>query len=120
MIPIITIDTVSNNGSLDWTGFSYDISNLVFGNDFKLVLMPKMHLRPIYLDGKRLKYLTLFLLGYTGIRGGNSSAIGPTSADYTVAARWDANTLNDIDGDTIEKLKFFIFDIQFDYLILHI
>ncbi len=53
--------------------------------------------------------------------GTNFSAISLTNGgNLSVAARWDANSLSDFDGDTIKKIKVYISDDQFDYLVLHI
>ena len=51
--------------------------------------------------------------------GENYTGVG-TYGDYSIAARWDANTLNDVDGDSITKLRFFVSDSLFDYIVLHV
>jgi len=150
----IIIDSLSNNGSFDWSSFSYNISNLVYGNDFKLIFdaegASSTNIMGWYIDnievfrecepprnlnGRPADFRDLcsyiewdapeMFIPVSPWKywdsGNNFSAIGLTpGGDFSVAARWDANTLNDVDGDSIGKLRFFISDNQFDYLVLHV
>ncbi len=53
--------------------------------------------------------------------GENYTAIGITDGgNFRIAARWDANTLTDVDGDTIKKIRYFISSNQLDYVVVHL
>lgn len=53
--------------------------------------------------------------------GENSSDVGITDGgNFTAAIRWDPGSLQRKNGDTITKIRYFIADNNFDYLVLHI
>ncbi len=53
--------------------------------------------------------------------GENSSGISLTiPGNWIVAIRWEPTMLQNIDGDTIKKVKFYLVDTSFDYLVLDI
>ncbi len=150
----ITIDSVNNTGSFDWEQHSYDISQQVFGNDFKLVFEAAGE-RSSRLLGWYVDNIEIFrtcdpplnLIGEMGMdtsiygmiswdtppsvlpitewehwdSGQNSSQFGITGeGTYSVAIRWDAGMLDNVDGSTIKKVKFYLSHADFDYMVVKI
>jgi len=145
-----TIDSINNNGSFDWGSYEYDISELTFGNDFKIVFDARgtssTNISGWFIDNIEVYRTCESPQNLEGIAawdydlikwqapkmlipptpwkhwdsGENFTATGAISPDVRVAIRWDANTLNDIDGDTIKKIRYFLTDTTFNFLIIRI
>jgi len=149
-----TLDSINNNGSFEWEDYEYNISDLAFGNDFKIVFdaqgtsstnisgwfidnieVYRECEPPQKLEGRQgwdNNFYNLIswqapemLMPPTPWKhwdsGENFSAIGITDGgNFEAAIRWEANTLNNVDGDTIKKIKYYISNSQFAYLVIHI
>ena len=148
-----TLDSLNNNGSFDWETREYDISDLTYGNDFKIVFDAQgsvsSRISGWYIDNIHVarscepptKFYGEFAYNFQPFTminwsapemftppspwkhwdsGENISAIGTSNPFVTIAARWDANTLTDVDGDTIKKIRYFLNDNAFDFMVFHI
>jgi len=150
-----TLDSINNIGSFDWESYEYDISDISFGNDFKIVF-DAQGTSSTNISGWFVDNIEVYrecepprnlegeasvannggwycIIGWEAPEmfipaspwkqwdsGENFTAFGPLSASFKVAARWDANMLTDVDGDTIKKIRYFISNNQFDFLIVHV
>ncbi len=146
-----TIDSIANNGSFDWTSYTYVITNATGGNDFKVVFEAsgatssnildwhidnikvsrgcdpptKLWGEPIY-EGPNMHVAWSAPACLQPIEpwehwdsGLNFTAVSACQG-FTAAIRWDAGSLEAKDGDTISKIKYYLTDTSFQYIVLHI